>query len=98
MGATAPIILTYAILSDIIDEDELKTGYRREGMYFGIQGLIERVPYALSGAFVGLYYSAVYLPSSSQTAMRYLAFIAALSTAIMVVIFSRVPLKEKLKG
>ena len=98
MGATAPIILTYAILSDIIDEDELKTGYRREGMYFGIQGLIERVPYALSGAFVGVYYSAVYLPSSSQTAMRYLAFIAALSTAIMVVIFSRVPLKEKLKG
>ena len=59
-------------------------------MYFGIQGLIERVPYALSGAFVGLYYSAVYLPSSSQTAMRYLAFIAAISTAIMVVIFSRV--------
>jgi GPH family glycoside/pentoside/hexuronide:cation symporter len=98
MGATAPIILTYAILSDIIDEDELKTGFRREGMYFGIQGLIERVPYALSGAFVGLYYTTVYLPSNSQVTMRYIAFIAALSTVIMAVIFTRVPVKEKLKG
>ena len=98
LGATAPIILTYAVLSDIIDEDEIRTGYRREGMYFGIQGLIERVPYALSGMFVGWYYSAFYLPTSSQMAIRYIPFIAALSTVIMVVIFTRVPLKEKLKG
>ena len=98
LGATAPIILTYAVLSDIIDEDEIRTGYRREGMYFGIQGLIERVPYALSGMFVGWYYSAFYLPTSSQMTIRYIPFIAAFSTVIMVVIFTRVPLKEKLKG
>jgi len=98
MGATAPIILTYAVLSDIIDEDEQRTGFRREGMYFGIQGLIERVPYALSGLFVGWFYTSFYLPTSSQMTIRYIPFIAALSTVVMVLIFSRVPLKEKLKG
>lgn len=98
MGATAPIILTYAVLSDIIDEDEQKTGYRREGMYFGIQGLIERVPYALSGAFVGWYYTTFYLPTSSAVTIRYIPFIAALSTVVMVLIFIKVPLKEKIRG
>jgi len=32
-------VLPYAMLADITDYDEERTGYRREGMYFGVQGL-----------------------------------------------------------
>jgi len=35
------------LLSDIVDEDELKTGVRREGMYFGMQGFIVRIAIAV---------------------------------------------------
>lgn len=35
-------------LSDVIDEDETRTGQRREGMYFGMSGLIITLAYALS--------------------------------------------------
>ncbi len=40
-------ILPDIMLADVIDEDELKTGRRREGMYFGVQGLLLRAAIAL---------------------------------------------------
>lgn len=40
-------------LSDVIDEDDVKTGQRREGMYFGMSGLIITLAYALSSAVFG---------------------------------------------
>ncbi len=36
------MMLPDILLSDVIDEDEQKTGRRREGMYFGMQGLLIR--------------------------------------------------------
>ena len=40
-------------LSDVIDEDETRTGQRREGMYFGMSGLIITMAYALSSIVFG---------------------------------------------
>jgi GPH family glycoside/pentoside/hexuronide:cation symporter len=40
-------------LSDVIDEDETRTGHRREGMYFGMSGLIITLAYALSSIVFG---------------------------------------------
>lgn len=37
------------ILSDVIDEDELRTGRRREGSYFGVNAFIERFAMVLVG-------------------------------------------------
>ena len=31
------------VLSDVIDEDELRTGQRREGSYFGVNAFVERL-------------------------------------------------------
>lgn len=36
-------IIPNAIIADITDEDQFKTGQRREAMYFGIQGLINKM-------------------------------------------------------
>ncbi|MCF8566089.1 MFS transporter [Alicyclobacillus tolerans] len=40
IGLSAILVLTDVLISDVIDEDELKTKVRREGMYYGIHGLV----------------------------------------------------------
>ena len=42
------------LIADIIDEDETVTGARREGMYFGINGLIIRLAFTMQGITTGL--------------------------------------------
>lgn len=36
------LMISDVVLSDVIDEDEVKTGHRREGMFFGIRAFINR--------------------------------------------------------
>jgi glycoside/pentoside/hexuronide:cation symporter, GPH family len=40
VGLSGILMLTDVLISDVIDEDELKTGVRREGMFYGIHGLL----------------------------------------------------------
>ncbi|ULH17174.1 MFS transporter (plasmid) [Deinococcus sp. KNUC1210] len=47
VGLAGMILMGDVILSDVIDEDELNTGQRREGMYFGMSGLITTLGSAL---------------------------------------------------
>jgi len=42
------------VLSDVIDEDELRTGRRREGSYFGVNAFIERFAMVLVGGSTAL--------------------------------------------
>lgn len=42
------------LLSDVIDEDELRTGLRREGNYFGVNAFIERLAMVLVGGSTSL--------------------------------------------
>ncbi|MDI7275691.1 MAG: MFS transporter [Anaerolineae bacterium] len=46
------------VLSDVIDEDELQTGRRREGSYFGVNAFIERLVLVLVGGSTTLVLSA----------------------------------------
>ena len=50
VGLGGMILMGDVILADVIDEDEVRTGQRREGMYYGLSGLIT----TLSGALVSL--------------------------------------------
>lgn len=53
-GSGAYFIFPYAIMPEIIDVDELSTGTRREGMYFGIYFLMLKVAIAAAPAIVGV--------------------------------------------
>jgi GPH family glycoside/pentoside/hexuronide:cation symporter len=53
-GFSGQTLLVYTLLADVIDEDELKTGIRREGMYFGTNALITKPAISLSAAVSGL--------------------------------------------
>lgn len=48
------IVLSDVLISDVIDEDELKTGTRREGSYFGVNAFVTRFAIALEAASIGL--------------------------------------------
>ena len=43
------LMLTNPLIADITDEDEVNTGARREGMFFGINGLIIRFAFVIQG-------------------------------------------------
>lgn len=42
------------LIADVIDEDEVKTGQRREGMYFGLNGLVVTLSTAIASIFFGI--------------------------------------------
>ena len=54
MGFSGQTVLVYTLLADIIDQDELETGVRREGMYFGTDALITKPAQSVSAAISGL--------------------------------------------
>ena len=41
-GLVGPLVLTNVLYAQVIDEDELKTGVRREAVYFGMNALITK--------------------------------------------------------
>lgn len=41
-GMAGLFVLLDVLISDVIDEDEMKSGVRREGVYYGVQGFIVR--------------------------------------------------------
>jgi len=52
VGLGALLIVTDMMVADICDEDYLKTGTRREGMYYGINALIMRSSVAISAGII----------------------------------------------
>lgn len=52
LGLAGLILMGDVIVADIIDEDEVKTGQRREGMYFGMSKFIMK----FSGSIVALWF------------------------------------------
>ncbi len=52
LGLAGLILIGDVIVADVIDEDEVKTGQRREGMYFGMSKFVMK----LSGSIVALWF------------------------------------------
>lgn len=52
---SAPTLLNPLLMADIIDEDETKTGRRREGMYFGANALITKPAISVAAFIIGLF-------------------------------------------
>ena len=91
-------ILSFSILADIIDYDELKSGERREGIYFGIWTFMQKV--TVAGASAGMLEVMArigYIPDQEQAVqtilgMRVLmALVPAAMYLIAAVILLRFP-------
>jgi GPH family glycoside/pentoside/hexuronide:cation symporter len=53
IGFAGLLMLTDLLIADVVDEDELTTGLRREGMFFGMNGFIIRFAYSAQGLILG---------------------------------------------
>jgi GPH family glycoside/pentoside/hexuronide:cation symporter len=49
VGLSGYMMLPEVMVSEIIDEDEVNSGIRREGVYFGMNGFLGRLGFVLSG-------------------------------------------------
>lgn len=47
-------LMDNVLIADVIDEDEVKTGQRREGMYFGLNGLVVTLSTAIVSVVFGI--------------------------------------------
>ena len=47
-------LMDNVLIADVIDEDEVKTGQRREGMYFGLNGLVVTLSAAIVSVVFGI--------------------------------------------
>ncbi|MBI5399604.1 MFS transporter [Candidatus Saganbacteria bacterium] len=56
-GLSGLILISDLLLADVIDEDELKTGTRREGMYLGANAFITRFAIGLEALSIGIIFS-----------------------------------------
>lgn len=54
IGLSGMLVLPDVLLSDIIDEDELRTYARREGLYFGINGFVTRIVVTVAALVLAL--------------------------------------------
>ncbi len=89
-------LLPDTILSDIVDLDEVRTGYRREGMYFGVQGFIIKLGSAGGIAFVG--WELQLLGSGAHDlGLILLGPIGAGCTLVSLLILSRLRVREDMK-
>lgn len=54
----ALLVLGRVLIADVIDEDERRTGLRREAMYFGMQGLLTKVSFGVGPLVATLLFTA----------------------------------------
>jgi len=53
IGLAGVLVVLDILLADVVDEDAIKTGFRREGMFFGINGFIGRGSASIQAAIMG---------------------------------------------
>lgn len=68
IGVSAIHVLPWAIIPDVVEFDELKSGRRREGLYSGFASLLRQLSTSVALFLVGwLLESASYVPDSAQS-------------------------------
>jgi GPH family glycoside/pentoside/hexuronide:cation symporter len=107
IGLVGPLVLTNVMFAQVIDEDELKTGVRREAIYFGINAFITKpaqsVALALPAILLTLAHFVPRIDGVTQTqthpadvdfAIRtFMGLIPAIALYIEVLILQFYPLK-----
>jgi len=76
-----------AILADVIDYDETKTGLRREAIYYGMQNTLQKFSFAAAGIIFGTTLLLFGATPEQQLGLRLIGPIAAIVTFVGFAIF-----------
>lgn len=66
------LVIYNAVLSDIIDYDATQTGYRREAMYYGMEGLFTKTARGIGSSMSGILFAVFGLEIVSNTFLRHI--------------------------
>lgn len=90
LGLAGLIVLMDVLISDVIDEDELKTGTRREGMYFGVNALVVRLGISLQAVIMSAVFTLTgynpalaVQPATAATGMRILMSLVPIGSLVL---------------
>lgn len=90
IGLAGSLQLRDLMIADIIDEDEVKTGYRREGAFFGVNALIMRLSTIFVFVSIALVFNnigwKVYVPDTTPEIIFGLQVLMAIFPAIALLI------------
>lgn len=93
----ANMVLPMAILADVIDYDEKRTGLRREAIYMGCQGFLQKLATGISGGMQALLFGAFGYTAGHHLGLNLLGPVAGVLSFVGYLIFLRYPLDEKTK-
>jgi glycoside/pentoside/hexuronide:cation symporter, GPH family len=92
-GFSAQWVLPWSIIPDVIEYDELLTGERREGMYYGLKGFLGKLSDA-TGLFIGGWVLKIfgYMPDVPQSAKALLGIRLFFGPVPALLVFLSLPL------
>jgi GPH family glycoside/pentoside/hexuronide:cation symporter len=89
------MVLPPALLADVIDYDETLTGRRREGIYYGVQAIFQKIAIGLSIAAA----TALMYAGGSETpavwGLRMISASAGAAALVSLAFFARYPIRER---
>ncbi len=100
-GLAGLLVLLDIFIADVVDEDEVRTGVRREGMYFGVNGFMIRLGISMNAIIMSNVLSAFgydpnleVQPPGALTGMKLLmTFVPMVAMGIALMIFRHYPLE-----
>ncbi len=92
--AATLIIIPNVILSELCDVDYIRTGERREAMYFGVQGFFMKLNLGISTASLALLYSIFGKDISNPLGVRLAPILGSIVALSGLIVMTRYPGKQ----
>ncbi len=75
IGMASHWIMPFAMMPDVIEYDQMRTGERREGIFFGVYGLVDKIARTLGIIILGWVLEIFnYVPNVEQTAESFVRY------------------------
>lgn len=87
LALSGQFVFPNAILADVIDYDETKTGLRREAIYYGMQNTLQKFSFALASIIFGTTLSIFGSTAENPLGIRLIGPVAGLATLAGFLIF-----------
>lgn len=89
------LMLPFAILADVVDFDEARTGRRREAIFFGVQAIFQKSAIGLSVFVFGLLMDAGGDGTATELGLKLIAGLAGLACLAGFAVFVGYPIRDR---
>jgi GPH family glycoside/pentoside/hexuronide:cation symporter len=89
------MMLPMALLADVIDYDETLTGKRREGIYFGMQSILQKISIGVSIPLAAALMYAGGGMTPTELGLKLIALVAGFFALLACAVFLTYPLRER---